>query len=116
MANYQINGPKFKWDTKEKLNELESFKTDVTILLMACTGLWYVLYHKMENNEKKSIVLNWLGRQATQTIKSQGITPRTPKEIYDALEKNFRPESNDTITKFRFQSMKEKQSQGVNAN
>ena len=34
-----------------------------------------------------SIMLNWLGRQATQIIKSQGITPGTPKEIYDALEK-----------------------------
>ena len=41
----------------------------------------------MENNEKMSIVLNWLGRQATQIIKSQGVTPKTPKEIYDALEK-----------------------------
>ena len=46
-------------------------------------------YHKMEKNEKMSIVLNWLGRQATQIIKSQGITPRTPKEICDALEKNL---------------------------
>ena len=63
--------------------------------------------------KKTGIVLNWLGKQATQIIKSQGITPRTLKEIYDALQKFLRPESNDTIAKFRFQSMKQKQGQSV---
>ena len=48
-------------------------------------------------------------------IKSQGITPRTPKEIYDALEKIFRPEANDTLAKLRFQSVKQKHSQSVDA-
>ena len=61
MANYQINRPKFNCNTKENLVELENFKTDVTILFDG-------LYHKMENYEKMSIVLNWLGRQATQII------------------------------------------------
>ena len=83
--------PKFNWDAKETLVELESFKTDVTILFD----------------------LNWLCRQATQIIKSQGITPRTHKEIYDALENFFRPESNDTIARFRFWSMKQKKNQSV---
>ena len=81
MANYQINRPKFNWDAKEKLVELENFKINMTILSDGP-------YHKMENNEKKmSNVLNWLGRQATQVIKSQGITPKTSEEIYDTLEK-----------------------------
>ena len=101
MANYQINGPKFNWDVKEKLVELASFKIDLTILFEG-------LYHKMENNEKMSIVLYWLGRQATQIIISQGITPRTPKEIYDALETIFRPKSNNTIATFRFRTMKQR--------
>ena len=48
-------------------------------------------------------------------IKSQGITPRTTKEIYDALEKIVRPKSNDMIAKFRFFSMKQKQGQSVDA-
>ena len=68
----------------------------------------------MENNEKMSIVMNWLGRQATQIIMSQGITHGTPKKIYDTLEKIFRSKSNDTIAKFRFCSMKQKQGQSVN--
>ena len=65
-------------------------------------------YHKMENNEKMSIVLNWLGRQVTQIIKSQSITPQTPKEIYYALEKIFSPKSIDMIAKFGFCSMEMK--------
>ena len=103
MANYQINRPKFNLDAKEKLIELESLKTEATILFDDP-------YHKMENNEKMSIVLNWLGRQAIQIIKSQGITPRIPEKIYDALENNFRPESHYTVAKFRFCSMKQKRS------
>ena len=86
MAIYEINRPKFNWETKEKLVELENFKTDVMILFDGS-------YHQMENNEQMSIMLNWLGKQVTQIIKSQGITPRTSQKIYDALEKNFRPES-----------------------
>ena len=69
----------------------------------------------MENNEKMSIVLNWLGRQATQIMNSHGITPRTPKEIYDALEKIFKPESSNTIAKFIFYSMKQKHGQSVDS-
>ena len=94
MANYQINRPQFNWDTKEILVELENFKTDAIILFDGP-------YHKMENNETMSIVLNWLGRQAIQLIKSQDITPSTPQKIYDTLEKNFRPKSNNKIAKLR---------------
>ena len=104
MPNYQINRQKFNWNIKEKLVELENFKTNMTILFDGP-------YNKMENNEKMSIVLNWLGMQATQIIKSQGIIPRTLEEICDTSEKIFRPESNDMIAKFRFHSMKQKQGQ-----
>ena len=62
-----------------------------------------------------SIVLNWLGRQTMQIIKSQSITPRRPKETYDVLQKISRLQSNDTIAKFRFCSMKQKQGQSVDA-
>ena len=100
--------PNLIWDAKENLVKLESFKVDVTMLFDGP-------YHKMKNDETVSIVLNCLGMQTTQTIKLLNITPRTPKEICDALEIIFRPEPNDTIVKFRFWSMKQKQSQSVNA-
>ena len=62
MAYNHINKPKFNLDSKEKLVQLENFKTDATILLDGP-------YQKLEDNEKVSLVLNWLGRQATQIIK-----------------------------------------------
>ena len=108
MANYHNYMPKFKWDSKEKLVKLENFKTDATILFDGP-------YQKMEDNEIASLVLNWLGRQATQIIKSQGIVPSKPKDMHDALEKKLRQESNDTTTKLRFHSMKQKQGQSVDA-
>ena len=37
-----------------------------------------------------------------QIIKSQGIAPTKPKDMYDALEKIFRQESNNTITNSDF--------------
>ena len=94
MTNYHINKPKFKWDSKEKLGKLDNFKTDATVAFDNP-------YQKLEQNERVSHVLNWLGREATQMIKSQGIASTKPKDVYDALEKIFRPETNDTITKFR---------------
>ena len=75
MANYNVNQRKFNWDSKEKLVELENFKTDATILFDGP-------YPKLEDNEKVSLVLNWLGRQATQIIKSKGIAPTKPKDVY----------------------------------
>ena len=46
-------------------------------------------------------------------IKSQGITPSEPKDIFDALASLFHPESNDTIAKFQFRSMCQKQNQSI---
>ena len=72
MTNYHINKPKFNWDCKERLVELEKFKTNVNILFDGP-------YKKMEKDERASLVLNWLDTQATMIIKSHNITPSDPK-------------------------------------
>ena len=69
----------------------------------------------MEKDEKASLVLIWLGRQATVIIKSQGITPSEPKDIFDPLTSVFHPESNDTIAKCQFRSMHQKQNQSIDS-
>ena len=74
MANFHINKSKFNWDSKEKLVQLENFKIDETILFDGP-------YQKLEGNEKTSLVLNWLGRQATQIMKSQGIASTKPRNV-----------------------------------
>ena len=106
MANYNINKPKFNWDCQERLVELENFKTDINILFDGP-------YKKMEKDERASLVLNWLDRQTTMIIQSQGITPLEPKDIFDALTSVFCPKSSDTIAKFQFRSMHQKQNQSI---
>ena len=106
MENYQINKPGFNRECKERLVELENFKANANILFDGP-------YKKMEKDESASLVLNWLGRKATMIIKSQGITPSEPKDMFDALTSVFYPKSNDTITKFQFRPMCQKQNQSI---
>ena len=49
MANYHINKPKFSWDSKEKLIELENLKSDATILFGGP-------YQKLEDNENLNFI------------------------------------------------------------
>ena len=39
----------------------------------------------------------------------------TPDEVFDALEKVFRPESNQTMAHFKFRNMKQSQCQSIDA-
>ena len=55
--------------------------------------------------------MNWLGREATQLLASVEVEISTPDEVFQALEKVFRPESNQTLARFKFPNMKQKASQ-----
>ena len=91
MAKYHINKPNLI-GTVRKVDS-ENFKTNEN-------NLFDGTYKKMEKDERASLVLNWLGRQTTMIIKSQGITSSELKNIFDALTSVFCPESNYTIAKF----------------
>ena len=49
------------------------------------------------------------------TLKANRSSKNKPKEVYDALENIFRPESNATMSKFRFRSLKQKSDQNVDS-
>ena len=108
-ASLQINRPKFDWDSNDKLVELQNFKEECNILFDDGP------YKKLEPKEKAGLIINWLGRRATMTLKANASSRDTPKEVFDALEGIFRPESNSTISKFRFRSMKMKTEQTVDS-
>ena len=55
--------------------------------------------------------INWLGRESTQILASAEITADNPDEVFEALEKVFRPESNQTLSRFKFRNMKQSPSQ-----
>ena len=49
------------------------------------------------------------------TLKANRSSKNKPREVYNALENIFRPESNATMSKFRFRSLKQKSDQNVDS-
>ena len=105
VGGLQFSRPVFDWDAKDKLTELSQFKADCNILF---TGLLCDLKDK----QRVGLLINWLGRQATQIIASSSdISTDSPEEVFEALERVFRPESNQTLSRFKFQNMKQTSAQ-----
>ena len=69
----------------------------------------------MKDKPKAGLIVNWLGRECAQALKSLEVEADKPEEVYEALEKNFRLESNQTLARFKFRSMKQKQCESIDA-
>ena len=95
VGGLQFSRPVFDWDAKDKLTELSQFKADCNILF---TGPLCDLKDK----QRAGLLINWLGRQATQIIASVETSTDTPEDVFEALEKVFRPESNQTLSRLNF--------------
>ena len=108
VGGLQFSRPVFDWDAKDKLTELSQFKADCHILF---SGLLCDLKEK----QRAGLLINWLGRQATQILASTEVTTDSPEEVFEALEKVFRPESNQTLLRFKFQNMKQTSAQTCDA-
>ena len=69
----------------------------------------------LKDKQWAGLILNWLGREATQILTSVEADTGTADEVFDALEKVFRPESYQTMAHFKFRNMKQNQCQSVDA-
>ena len=98
--------PKFEWDCRDRLTELEHLKEDCRILFEGPLA-------DIKDKLKAGLIINWSGREAAQVLKSMEVEADKPDEVFEALEKIFRPESNQTLARFRFRSMKQTQHQSV---
>ena len=58
---------------------------------------------------------NWLTQQGSMTLKSLEVDKKDYKAVFKAWEHIFRPEANDTMTRFYFRNMKQKQGQSVDS-
>ena len=65
----------------------------------------------MKDSQKAGLIVNWIGRQWIITLHSMGIELDSPKTVFQNLEKIFRPESNQTLSQFKFRGLKQKQGQ-----
>ena len=73
-----------------------------------------VLYLKMKDAQKAGLIINWIGRQCIMTLHSMGVRLDSLRTVFENLEKIFRPESNQTLSRFKFQGMKQRQGQNCN--
>ena len=65
----------------------------------------------MKDKKRAGLIVIWLGREVTQILNSVEAGINSAEEIFEALEKVFRPESNQTLARFKFRKMKQRVSQ-----
>ena len=83
VGGLQFSRPVFDWESKDKLTELSQFKADCEILF---TGPLCDLKEK----QRAGLLINWLGRQATQIIASStDNNVDSPEAVFEILEKVF---------------------------
>ena len=109
VGGLQFSRPVFDWESQDKLTELGQFKADCEILFSGplCD---------LKDKQRAGLLINWLGRQAIQIIASSSdIRTDSPEKVFEALERVFRPESNQTLSRFKFQNMKQTSTQTCDA-
>ena len=108
LGGLQLSKPSFDWGASDRLTELEQFRVDCDILFNGplCD---------LKDKQRDGLVVNWLGREATQILTSVESDINTPNEVYEALGKVFRPKSNQTMLHFKFRNMKQGASQNCDS-
>ena len=101
VSRLQLIKPKFDWEACDKLTEIEQFKADCRILFDGPLS-------DLKDKQNAGLIVNWLGREATQILTSVEANINSADEVFEALEKVFRPESNQTLARFKFRNMKQK--------
>ena len=65
----------------------------------------------MKDQQKAGLMVNWIGHQYTMILHSMGIILDKPTAVFDSLESISRPDSNLTLSRFKFSGIKQKQGQ-----
>ena len=83
LGGLQLSKPVFDWEFRDKLTELEPFKANCKIIFDGplCD---------LKERQRAGLLVNWLGREATQILASVEVEISTPDEVFQALEKVFR--------------------------
>ena len=93
VLGLQLVKPRFDWEACDKLTEIEQFKADCRIILDGLLG-------DLKDKQCAGLIVNWLGREATQILTSVEADVNSADEVFKALERVFRPESNQTLARF----------------
>ena len=104
MSGMQFNKPRFDWDVKDRLSKPEQFRQECNVLFQGPLS-------KMKDPQKAGLIVNWIGRQCTMMLHSMNVNLDKPDTVFDTLENIFGPESNQTLSRFKFRGLKQRQSQ-----
>ena len=108
VSGLQLVKPRFEWDAKDKLTEIEQFKADCKILFDGPLS-------DLKDKQRAGLIVNWLGREATQILNSIDAEINSTQEVFEALERVFQPESNQTLAHFKFRKMQQRVGQTCNS-
>ena len=109
VSELQLVKPRLEWDAHcDKLTEIEQFKADCKILFDGPLS-------DLKDKQCAGLIVNWLGREATQILTSVEADIYSMDEVFGALEKVFRLKSNQTLAHFKFRIMKQNTSQTCNS-
>ena len=108
ISGLQLVKPTFDWGSRDKLTEIEQFKADCKILFDGPLS-------DLKDKQRARLIVNWLDREATQILASVESDVNCPNEVFETLEKVFRPESNQTLAQLKFRNLKQKGSQACNS-
>ena len=95
-----FNKPKFDWEARDHLSELEQFKQERSVLFHSPLS-------ETKDAQKAGLIVNWIGHQCTMMLHSMGIQLDQPQNVFESLAKIFHPESNQTLSRFKFHSIKQ---------
>ena len=95
VSGLQLVKPRFDWGSCDKLTEIKQFKANCRIIFDGplCD---------LKDKQCAGLIVNWLGREATQILTSVEANVNSTNEVFEALERVFRPESNQTLARFKF--------------
>ena len=108
LSGMQFNKPRFDWEAKDRLSELEQFKQECNVPFQGPLS-------KMKDPQKAGLIVNWIGRQCTMTLHNMYVNLGKPDTVFEMLENIFRQESNQTLSRFKFRGLKKCQSQSCDA-
>ena len=95
VSGLQLVKSRFDWKSCDKLTEIELFKADCKILFDGPLP-------DLKDKQRAGLIVNWLGREATQILNSVEPGINSAEEVFEALERMFRPKSNQTLARFKF--------------
>ena len=104
VSGLQLMKPRFEWDAKDKLTEIDQLKADCKILFDGPLS-------DLKDKQCAALIVNWLGREATQILNSVEAEINSTEQVFEALERVFRPESNQTLARFKFRKMQQRVAQ-----